>query len=112
MKKIILKTESCIGCGACVAVDPDHFNFSEDGYSEVISQENLESPILLDAIDACPVAIISMEEVSEETIKATKIQEEKVVSIQKNTCENSECHCNPCTCEDCNCQDEETKKAA
>ena len=31
--KIVLKNESCIGCGACVGIDSEHFEFSEEGYS-------------------------------------------------------------------------------
>lgn len=91
MKKIILKTESCIGCGACVAVDSEHFEFSDEGFSFVKSQENLESPALSDAIDACPVAIISLEENNESN---------EVSSISENDQE-----CDHCECEDCHCND-------
>lgn len=31
MKKIIVDDEKCIGCGACVAIDSEHFDFNEDG---------------------------------------------------------------------------------
>ena len=33
--------ENCIGCGACQAVDEEHFEM--DGVSTVISQDNLDS---------------------------------------------------------------------
>ena len=55
MKKIIVDDEKCIGCGACVAIDSEHFDFNEDGLSEAISQENLESENLQNAISSCPV---------------------------------------------------------
>ena len=61
VKKIVLKTESCIGCGACIGIDGEHFEFSDEGFSIIKSQDNLDSPSLSDAIDACPVAIISLE---------------------------------------------------
>ena len=67
MKKITVLTDQCIGCGACVGVDPEHFGFNEDGFSHVISEENLESKNLQEAIDACPIGIISVEETSVET---------------------------------------------
>ena len=44
LKKIVLQTESCIGCGACIGIDAEHFEFSDDGFSVIKSQENLDSP--------------------------------------------------------------------
>ena len=77
MKKLIVNTEGCIGCGACVGIDPEHFDFNEDGLSCVISEENLESSAVQDAIAACPVQIISLEETQEE-------QNDKVVSFEES----------------------------
>ncbi len=59
MKKIEVLTDDCIGCGACVGIDPEHFEFNIDGYSIVKSEENLDSEALIDAIEACPIGIIS-----------------------------------------------------
>ena len=42
MKKINVKNDACIGCGACVAIDSEHFAFNDEGLSHPISQENLE----------------------------------------------------------------------
>lgn len=88
MKKIVLKTEACIGCGACIGNDSEHFEFDEEGFSVIKSQENLDSPALNDAIEACPVAIISIE------------------NIETNEKED----CSDCQCEECHCHD--NKKAA
>ena len=66
MKKLKVLTENCIGCGACVGIDPEHFDFNDDGLSHVISEENLESEDLQNAIESCPVSIISIEEENEE----------------------------------------------
>lgn len=60
MKKLIVN-ENCIGCGMCVAIDPEHFEI-EDGLSKEISNENLDSTDLKNAIDACPVAAIEVNE--------------------------------------------------
>ena len=27
----VIVNDSCIGCGACVAIDPDHFEFDDNG---------------------------------------------------------------------------------
>lgn len=97
MKKIVVKSESCIGCGACVGIDPEHFEFSDDGFSVVKSQDNLESPLLKDAIDACPVAIISLEEKENDVQDET--EENNNDKTKEHTCEN-------CS-SDCNCHHEE-----
>ena len=52
--------ENCIGCGACAVIDEEHFEM--DGTSKVISNENVESEALNNAIDSCPVSAISIEE--------------------------------------------------
>lgn len=88
MKKIIVDDEKCIGCGACVAIDSEHFDFNEDGLSEAISQENLESENLQNAISSCPV-------------NAIKITE------GENKCSCEECHCHDCHCDDEGCHCEE-----
>jgi len=62
MKKIVVSEDLCIGCGACMAIDSDHFAFSDDGLSEVKSQENLDSEPLVEAIESCPTAAISISE--------------------------------------------------
>jgi len=96
MKKIVLNQDACIGCGVCIGIDPEHFEFDDEGYSSVISQENLDSASLMDAIDACPVAVISLENVSnsdDETIAESS--------------ENHLCDCDPCECVECHCHDEE-----
>ena len=38
MKKINVKNDACIGCGACVAIDSEHFAFNDEGLSHPISQ--------------------------------------------------------------------------
>ena len=66
MKKLKVLTDQCIGCGACVGIDPEHFDFNEDGLSKVINEENLESESLQEAIEYCPVGIISIENTEED----------------------------------------------
>ncbi len=101
MKNIVLKSESCIGCGACVGIDAEHFEFSEDGYSVVKSQDNLDSPLLADAIDACPVAIISIEE-------NDSVENKAEVENQDCCCNEDTCHCDGCHChESCTEDDSE-----
>lgn len=63
MKKLVVN-ENCFGCGACQAIDDEHFEL--DGTSTVISQDNLDSQALQDAIASCPVGAISIEDVEED----------------------------------------------
>lgn len=61
MKKINVIEDQCIGCGACIAIDSEHFDFDgEKGISKVISNENAESETVQEAIDACPVSAIEL----------------------------------------------------
>ena len=62
MKKIVVNDEACIGCGACVGIDSEHFAFNDEGLSHPISMENLDSEDLHSAIDACPTGAISIVE--------------------------------------------------
>jgi ferredoxin len=81
MKKLKVNENVCIGCGACVAIDPEHFEFNDDGHSQAKSNENLESSNLNNAMESCPVGAISIE-----------------------GCNNPDCNCDPCTCgDDCKC---------
>lgn len=66
MKSIKVLTDQCIGCGACIGIDPEHFDFNDDGLSHVISNENINSPLVTEAIESCPVGIISIEEEKKE----------------------------------------------
>ena len=90
MKKIIINKELCLGCGSCAAADREHIDFDDSGFPKVISNENLDSNNLNNAICSCPTSAISIEEVEE------------------CNCQNDdECNCDDnCTCgENCNCSE-------
>lgn len=59
MEKLNVNEEQCIGCGACVAIDPEHFDFNDSGLSSVISNENLDSANLTSALESCPTGAIT-----------------------------------------------------
>lgn len=65
MKKLVVDSIKCIGCGACVGLDDEHFDFNDAGLSEVKSQENLETENVLMAIEGCPTGAIEIKEDSE-----------------------------------------------
>ena len=90
MKKIIVNHDACIGCGACVSFDPEHFEFNDEGLSYATNNENLESSDLASAISACPTGAISIEEINSE-----------------NEGNKEECNCESCECLDCHCKEEE-----
>jgi ferredoxin len=64
MQKVVVKKESCIGCGLCVSSNPDYFEFNDEGLSVVIKEElNLEDkPRILDSVENCPTEAIVIEE--------------------------------------------------
>lgn len=88
MKKIVVNKDTCIGCGACIAIDDAHFTFDEDGKSKVISQENIESVETTNAIESCPVAAITIEEANgnDEEVEETACEKEDCSSC------NGQCH--------------------
>ena len=61
MTKITVNEDTCIGCGACIAIDSEHFDFNEDGKSSVIKDNNYETDELKNAISSCPVGAIKLE---------------------------------------------------
>ena len=56
--------ETCIGCGACVAIAPENFDY-EEGVS-VVTNETITDKTK-EAVDACPVGAIEVEESAEAT---------------------------------------------
>lgn len=62
---IKVNENTCIGCGACVAIAPENFDFSDAGLSTVISEEVTETTH--EAAAACPVSAIEVSAASEES---------------------------------------------
>ena len=50
--KVKVNRDNCIGCGACVAIAPNTFDFNEDGLSTVINDELTNE--VKEAEEACP----------------------------------------------------------
>ena len=65
MKKLIVDQVKCIGCGACVGIDEEHFDFNDAGLSYVKSQENLDTEEVEQAVAGCPTGAITLEEKKE-----------------------------------------------
>lgn len=84
MKKLFVNHEACIGCGACVAIDSEHFDFNDDGLSEVISNENVLSDDAKNAVSSCPT---------------------NAISYVDEGCDCENCDCEDCQCDNCNCKD-------
>jgi ferredoxin len=55
--------DTCIGCGACVAIAPENFDYAE-GVSVVTNETITEKT--KEAVDACPVGAIEVEEATTE----------------------------------------------
>lgn len=61
--KVKVNKEKCLGCGMCVGINSDVFNFDDDGLAkaenEKITDENKEE--VEDAVNSCPVDAIEKE---------------------------------------------------
>ncbi len=89
LKKLNVDHGKCIGCGACVAIDPEHFEFNDEGKSSVISNENIETENVQNAIESCPTGAISIEDGTED-------------SCDCDACEEDSCDCSKCEgCSEC-----------
>ncbi len=49
----------CIGCGRCTMIDSEHFSMN-GRKAEAVSQQNLDSSLLQQAIQVCPSAAIEL----------------------------------------------------
>lgn len=54
--------ESCIGCNLCVAIADETFYLDDDGKSAVKENPKNSEEKIQEAIDSCPVQVISWEE--------------------------------------------------
>ena len=60
MDMLQVEKEKCIGCGACISIDEEHFDWDDEGLSMAISNNNLKSEQLQDAIESCPTGAIML----------------------------------------------------
>ena len=58
--KIEVDKNVCIGCGSCVAIAPDNFEFDDEGLAEVKDETITEE--VKTAAESCPTDAISIEE--------------------------------------------------
>ena len=63
MEKVKVDNTKCIGCGACVAIAPETFDFDDDGLSKVINDAVTEDA--KSASESCPVEAITVENTEE-----------------------------------------------
>ncbi|MFB6810782.1 MULTISPECIES: ferredoxin [unclassified Streptomyces] len=63
-QRIDIDTAVCIGAGQCALTAPDVFTQDDDGFSQVLPgrEDGNGSPLLREAVRACPVAAISIRE--------------------------------------------------
>lgn len=100
--KVIVNKDKCIGCGACVAIAPETFDFDEEGISSVINEMVTEKA--KEAEEVCPVFAIDIIEID---AKETTQENGEETDIQKDCHSENQCTCDGCECDDeCTCDDE------
>ncbi len=102
MKKIQVEKERCIGCGACVNIASNTFDFDEEGKSEVLSNEYLEDEVVQLAIESCPTSAISI----------IDVEEQESINDDTESLDEECCDCEACHCEHCDCSMIEEDEAA
>lgn len=63
MKKIEVNN-NCIGCGSCVSIANDVFEFNDEGYATVkkdVDISKVDDESVTDAAESCPVSAIETE---------------------------------------------------
>ncbi|PIR67141.1 MAG: ferredoxin [Parcubacteria group bacterium CG10_big_fil_rev_8_21_14_0_10_36_14] len=60
--KIKIDKDLCIGCGTCAALCDEVFKLNDEFKAELKAGANLDTPCLKEAIEACPVEAIKIEE--------------------------------------------------
>lgn len=64
MEKIKVNKDKCLGCGMCVGINSDVFEFDDDGLAKAnpdkITEDNEEE--VNEAINSCPVGAIEKED--------------------------------------------------
>jgi len=60
--KIKIDQEKCIGCGSCAAIASEVFAMGEDGKSHVKNPTGAPVEKIKEAVSACPVGAITVEE--------------------------------------------------
>ena len=58
--QVAIDPDICIGVGACVAAEPDTFDFTEDGTSKVLPGALLPRDRAEEVCDGCPSGAISL----------------------------------------------------
>ena len=67
MEKLEINKAKCLGCGMCVGINSDVFEFDDDGLAKVnnenITEENENE--VKEAVNSCPVSAIEEKEKEE-----------------------------------------------
>lgn len=63
MKKVKVDEDKCIGCGLCINLCPEVFEFNKNNKSQVKAGADLEKnkECIKESIQSCPVVVISGE---------------------------------------------------
>lgn len=69
MEKVKVNQDLCIGCGACVALANEVFDFNDDGLAETNNENNILNKMndelkdeVMDALEGCPTSAIYKED--------------------------------------------------
>ena len=58
----VVDEDQCTGCELCVDIAPNTFQMDDEGISKVIAPSGDDQETIQEAIDSCPVEVISWQE--------------------------------------------------
>ncbi|WP_027179107.1 ferredoxin [Maridesulfovibrio bastinii] len=61
-RQVVIDTDECIGCEACVETCPNVFSMGPGGFAMVVNSEGASEEEINEAIDMCPANCISFED--------------------------------------------------
>ncbi len=60
-KKVIIQTEECMGCEACVEIAPNTFEFDEENNIAIVKNDSVDDlDAIEESIDSCPADCIEI----------------------------------------------------
>ena len=60
MEKVVVKENTCVGCGMCVHQNPEYLIFDDNGHAQAIDKaiEPNDKSNILESVECCPVEAI------------------------------------------------------
>ncbi len=64
MAKVIINENACVGCGLCIQLSPEAFEYGDDGIAKIKDQDFIQDGgyDFRDIVDNCPVEAMTIKD--------------------------------------------------